>query len=50
MKESNLKPKEILFIDDIKRNTKTAEKLGIKTILFENTEQLKEELKKLNMI
>jgi len=50
IKESKLKPEKTLFIDDMSRHTKTAEKLGIKTILFKNTEQLREELKKLDII
>ena len=39
-------PNEILFIDDEEPNLEPAKELGIDTILFKNTEQLIEELKK----
>jgi len=39
-----IKPKECVFIDDEKENCETAEKLGIKSIIFENPLQLKKEL------
>ena len=38
-------PKETLFIDDNKKNIDSAKEMGINTILFENPEQLKSELK-----
>ena len=44
-----LRPGECLFIDDKERNTRGAEELGIKTILFENLQQLKGELQKLGI-
>jgi len=37
-------PEETLFIDDREENIRGAENLGIKAILFENSEQLKEKL------
>jgi len=37
-------PEECLFIDDKKRNTDGAEKVGMKTILLENVSKLREEL------
>jgi len=40
----NIKPKECIFIDDQKKNCDAAEKLGIKSIVFENPLQLKKEL------
>ena len=40
IKKLNLKPSEILFIDNQVWNTKPANKLGIKTILFKNNRQL----------
>jgi len=39
------KPEECLFVDDIPKNLKGAEELGIRTILFENNKQLIQELK-----
>lgn len=38
------KPKEALFIDNKERNIKAAKKLGIKSIIFKNIDQLKKEL------
>ena len=40
----NEKPEDCVFIDDRERNTKVANKLGFKTILYENNNQMKEEL------
>ena len=40
----NTKPDEALFIDDRIENIRGAESLGIQTILFESSEQLKEKL------
>jgi putative hydrolase of the HAD superfamily len=40
----NIKPEECIFIDDQKKNCESAEKLGIKCIVFENPIQLKKEL------
>lgn len=40
-----LKAEETLFIDDNLRNIKAAEAIGIKSIRFESSEQLKEQLK-----
>jgi glucose-1-phosphatase len=34
LKELSLKPNEVIFIDDRERNTKSAQKIGIKTILY----------------
>lgn len=47
--DSNLKPEECIFIDDKEKNIKAAEELGIKGILFKNTEQLIEDLKELGI-
>lgn len=44
LEEAGLKAKEILFIDDKKRNIVTAKKIGFKTILFKNKQQLEKEL------
>jgi epoxide hydrolase-like predicted phosphatase len=44
LKKLELKPEEVIFIDNQIENTEAAEKLGIKSILFENADQLKEEL------
>jgi 2-haloacid dehalogenase len=43
-------PHETLFIDDNLRNIKAAEELGIRSIRFENPEQLKKELLVLKVI
>ena len=42
--------KESLFIDDNLRNIKAAEALGISSIIFQNPEQLKQELTSYNII
>jgi 2-haloacid dehalogenase len=46
----NVKPEEALFIDDNLRNVKAAEVMGIKSIYFQNPEQLKLELNKLALV
>lgn len=46
----NAKPEETLFIDNMSRNTEAAEKLGIKSILFKNINQLKKELAEIKII
>lgn len=43
-------PSEALFIDDSLRNVKAAEELGIMSIHFHSPEQLREYLKKLNVL
>lgn len=40
------KPEQVLFIDDSPKNIKTAEELGIASILFQSAPQLKKDLKK----
>ena len=42
--KAKCKPNEILFIDDLERNLKPAKYLGMKTILFENSTQLKKKM------
>jgi len=42
----DLNPKEVVYIDDREKNLKPAEDIGMKTILFESVNQLKDELKK----
>ena len=49
LKIINAVPKECLFIDDHLENCQAAQKLGIRSICFKNSEQLKEELKKLEI-
>lgn len=44
LKKLQVEPKEAVFIDDDKRYTRGAEELGINTILFKNTKQLKKDL------
>jgi len=45
-----LKPEEIVFIDDKEINLPPAEKIGMKTILYKNPEQLKKELHKMKLL
>lgn len=45
-----LKVEETLFIDDNIRNAKAAEKLGLKTIIFQSPSQLREELINLGIL
>ncbi len=42
-------PEEAVFIDDTKENIEAAEKLGIHGILYENPEQLREDLRQLTV-
>jgi epoxide hydrolase-like predicted phosphatase len=49
IKKLNLKPEEIIFIDDEIRYILPAKKLGIKTIHFKNANQLKKDLIKLGV-
>lgn len=44
------KPEETIFIDDRERNVLAAEKLGIKSFVFKDIEQLKKDLSKINII
>ncbi|MFH0948866.1 MAG: HAD family phosphatase [Candidatus Aenigmatarchaeota archaeon] len=46
IKKAKCKPREIVFIDDRKKNLKPAKELGINTILFKNAMQLKKDLAK----
>src|SRR5687768_540599 len=46
----NVKPEEAIFIDDNLRNVKAAETLGITSIHFQSTSQLKEEIKRYNLL
>ena len=50
LKETNSMPNECLFIDDLEHNLVPAKELGIQTILFEDCEKLKDELKEKNLI
>ena len=47
LEKLNVKPEEAVFIDDMERNTEAAEKLGIKSIRFQDFSQLKEDLSKI---
>jgi epoxide hydrolase-like predicted phosphatase len=49
LKQSNLKPEEVIFIDDSQSNIVVAQNMGIQSVLFENTKQLKAELLKYNI-
>ncbi|HWS49295.1 MAG TPA: HAD family phosphatase [Candidatus Methanoperedens sp.] len=46
LKKLNLKPSEVLFIDDARINIKSAQKIGINTILCRDTDKLKTLLEK----
>jgi len=46
----NAKPGETLFIDNKEKNTKAAEKLGIKSLVFKNITQLKKDLTEIKVI
>ena len=43
----NVKPEEILFIDDFQGNLEKAEKYGMKTLLYTDVETVKKELNKI---
>lgn len=45
----NVKPSEVLFIDDDISNIQGAETVGIKSVLFETAAQLEQALRKLNI-
>jgi len=49
LEKMKLHPEEIIFIDDQEKNIPPAKELGINMILFKNNEQLKSELKKLDI-
>jgi len=49
VKKLRVKPEECVFIDDLETSMPPAKKLGMKTILFKDTEQLKNDLKKLGV-
>lgn len=46
LKKLNVKPKEDVFIDNLKENVESARKAGMNAILFKNADQLEKELKK----
>lgn len=49
VKKLDVNPEECIYIDDLEKNIPPAKKLGMKTILFKNTNQLIEELNKLGV-
>ena len=49
LKAKEIKPEETIFIDDKEENLFPAKKLGVKTILFKNANQLKKELNNLGV-
>lgn len=49
LKKLKLKPEECVFIDDWERNLEYPPKIGMKTVLFKNSEQLKKELEELGI-
>ncbi len=50
LKELNLRPDEVILIDDQEENVLAGEKLGIKSIKFETVEKLKKWLQNLNLL
>ncbi|OHA70706.1 MAG: hypothetical protein A3H01_00310 [Candidatus Wildermuthbacteria bacterium RIFCSPLOWO2_12_FULL_40_9] len=50
LKRLKLSAKECVFIDDRTENIRTAKKLGIKSILFENSEKLRKDLIRLKLL
>ena len=50
LKKVRFKPEECLFIDNTQKNLDAAKKLGIKTILFNDSKQLEKRLKYLKLI
>ncbi len=44
LEQMDLKPEEVVFIDDMEENIEVASALKINTILYENTTQLRERL------
>lgn len=49
LKKTKLKPQEIIFVDDYEPYLEPAEKLGMKTILFQNNKYLVRDLRKLGV-
>lgn len=49
-KDKSIKPEEVLFIDDKDYNLEPAKNLGIKTLLFKNNRQLKNEFRRYGII
>jgi len=50
IKKAGCKPRQIVYIDDGLNNIRSAKELGIICIKYTNSEELLEELKKLNII
>jgi epoxide hydrolase-like predicted phosphatase len=50
LKKMGVKASESIFIDDMKKNIIAAKKIGMKTILFKNTKQLRKELLKFGVL
>ena len=50
LKKENLRPEECLFIDDRENHTNVALGLGMKAIVFENTEKLRRQLKDMQIL
>ncbi len=49
LRKLKIKPDEAIFIDDMKRNIRTAKKLGMKMILFRNNKKFFKEMEKFNL-
>lgn len=49
LQKLGVKPEECIFIDDAPKSMISPNKLGIRTILFKNVKQVKEDLKKLGI-
>lgn len=50
LEASGVKAEECIFIDDLESNLAPAEKIGIKTVLFESSEQLEKDLIRLEVL
>jgi HAD superfamily hydrolase (TIGR01509 family) len=46
LEKNSLKPEDVVFIDDSQKNVDGGKKVGIDSILFQNTDQLRQDLKK----
>jgi HAD superfamily hydrolase (TIGR01509 family) len=49
MRRFKLQPEECVFVDDKEENLVPAREMGMRTVLFKNAKQLKEELRKLGV-
>lgn len=50
LEQLGLTPEQVIYIDDSTKNINVASKIGIKGIKFKNVQQLKEDLKEVNVL